>query len=74
MIISDLNVYRVAFFPRKANAPLVIYADAIVPRPITGQFFQPVRRGDAKIINALCIINHTQLSQGNLLNIGRQFP
>ncbi len=62
MIISDLHVYRVAVFPDKANAPLIVYSDTVLPSPIAGQFFQPIRRGYAKIINALCIINHAQLS------------
>ncbi len=71
MIISDLYVYGVAIFPGEANAPLVIYANTVLPCPITGEFFQPVRRWDAKIINILRIVYHAQLSQCNLLDIGR---
>jgi len=74
MIICDFNVYRVSVFPCKANAPLVIYTDAVLTCSVAEKLFQPVRRGDAKIMEALRIIYHSQLSQRNLLDIGRQLP
>lgn len=62
MIISDLNVYRVAVFPRKTNAPLVVYANAILACSVAGKLFKPVRRGDAKVMYALRVVYHPQLS------------
>jgi len=62
MIICYFYVYRVAVFPNKTNAPLVIYSNTVLPRPVAGQFFQHVRGGNAKVIDALRIVYHAQLS------------
>jgi hypothetical protein len=74
MVIGNFNVSRVAILPDKANAPLIVYANAVLPGSVATQFFQPVCRRYPQIANTPRIIDHAQLSQGNLLDIGRQFP
>ncbi len=74
MIIGDFYVSRVAILPGKANAPLIVYPNAVLPRPVAAQFFQPVCRRYTQVDEIFRIIDHAQLSQGNLLDIGRQFP
>lgn len=59
VIIGNFYVYCVAFFPFKANAPLVVYANAVLPCPIAGQFFQPVGWRYGKIGDILRNVYHT---------------
>jgi len=44
MVINDLNVVSVTLVPRKANPPLIIDPDAVLPSAIPAQRFQPVSR------------------------------
>jgi len=42
MVIRYFYVMRIAIHPFKANAILIIYADTILVRPITLEFFQVI--------------------------------
>lgn len=69
MIIRDLYIKGIPFSPFKADPPLIIDADAVLPRPISGKLFQPVRRRDSQIVERYGVIQHSQLAQSNLLNV-----
>jgi hypothetical protein len=45
----------------EAHAPLIIYADAPLPLPVTGKFFQPVIGRYAQIIKSNRPMKHLQL-------------
>ena len=46
MVIHDFNVNRPARCPAEAHAVLIIDPNAILPKTISGKFFQTVARGD----------------------------
>jgi len=72
MIIRDLYLKGIPLSPLKADSPLIIDAYAVLPRPISGELFQPVRRRDSQIVERYGVIQHSQLAQSNLLNVHRQ--
>ena len=43
-VIHYFHVVRVACFPDKANAPLVIDSNAVLPLPVAREFLQSVAR------------------------------
>ncbi len=71
MIVSDFHVIGVPIPPFEADAPLVIDANAILTRAIAGQFFQAIRRRNAKVLERHGPIQHTQFPEGNLLYVQR---
>jgi hypothetical protein len=44
MIIDDFDVEGVAVMPFKADTPLLVYADGILPLPVTAKSVKPVSR------------------------------
>ena len=73
MIINDFHVVSVSFCPFKADAPLIIDADAVLSFASGCQTLQMVCRWDAQIIQILCVVEHTQFPQGGLLDVWRKF-
>lgn len=43
MVIDDLNTLRMALSPEKADSPLVIDANAVLPLSIPFECFKPIR-------------------------------
>ena len=72
MIIHNFDVADIITFPLETNPPLIIDPDAVLPGPIPAEFFQPVGRRDPQVVDDISIIEHTQLAQGYLLDVGRQ--
>jgi hypothetical protein len=68
VVVCDLYIEGVTFSPLKADSPLIIDANAKLPRPIPQQFFQPICGRDSQVVKRYRIIDHAQLPQGNLLN------
>lgn len=46
MVINDLNIIRIATFPGKADAPLLVYSYAALSLPVMVQCLQMVGRRD----------------------------
>ena len=44
MVINNFNLLDMAIDPNKANAPLVIHANAVLPSAVAAQSFQPIAR------------------------------
>lgn len=57
--------------PHKTDSPLTIDANAVLPFSIIFQSFESVGWRNSKVIQRLCLIQHEQFSQSNLLNITR---
>jgi hypothetical protein len=72
MIIHNFNVVRVFAAPAEANAPLVVDADAMLPRSIAFQGFQAVAGRQGQIAQFARAINLRELPQGHALNLRRQ--
>ncbi len=73
MIIYNFYTVGVPIPPFKADTPLVVDANAMLTFPLPYQFFQAIGRRNAQVLEREGSVQHTQLSQGNLLNILRQF-
>lgn len=72
MIIHNFNVARVFTVPAEAEAPLVVDADAVLPRPIAFQGFQAVAGRQGQVAQFARAIKLRELPQGHPLNLGRQ--
>ena len=64
MVIDDLNVVRIAITPPKANPPLIVDPDAVLPLSVTGQRLQPIARWGFQVAKAARAMNLGQLSVG----------
>jgi hypothetical protein len=60
--------------PDKANPPLLVDADAVLPGPIPPEDFQMIAGRIPQVIHCVGGIQLAQLPQGAFLNISRQFP
>lgn len=72
MIIYDFDVQDIPGVPLEAHTPLVVDANTILSAPVTVQSFQAIRGRHTQILQCLRPIQHTQLAQRDLLNIGGQ--
>lgn len=65
MVIYNCHLSDTIFRPDKANAILVIDANAVLSLPIAKQFFKTVGRGDTQVIKGDRIVQHGQFAFGN---------
>src|SRR6476661_9384516 len=61
-----------AFLPDKANSPLIIDPDRVLPPPIASESLKPVRGWHAQIIEPSGIVEKTQFAKCASLNVRRQ--
>jgi len=55
MIVYDFNVMRVAVAPAKADAPLVVDPDAVLPLAVAGKRLEPVARWSTQVVEACAL-------------------
>ncbi|MFO7783683.1 MAG: hypothetical protein R6V25_03560 [Desulfatiglandales bacterium] len=60
MVINDFNIFSTGFRPSEADAPLPVYADAVLPGTITLEHFQPVTGRYSQILD---VCGNFKLSQ-----------
>lgn len=65
VVVDDFHVMRCAIAPDKAHTPLVVDADAVLPLPVALEGFEPVRGGNAQVVQAYRRIEHVELAQGH---------
>jgi hypothetical protein len=63
VVVDDLDTGWTSFPPRKADSPLVIDADRILPRPLALQWLKAIPGRDAKIAQRPSLVEHTQFTQ-----------
>ena len=66
MIVDDFNVFS-AIAPAEANAPLSVYANAVLPFAVSLKSFQPIAWGYTQVIKPLCGGKHFEFTPGNTL-------
>lgn len=71
MIINDLYIKGIAVGKGEAKAPLVVNANAPLPRSIAAELFQPIARRYAQIFYNMRRVQQRQLLGGALLEIAR---
>ena len=69
MVIHDFHFIGVTIGPDKTDTPLIVYPDAVLALAFTFQGFETVGRWNAQIIKGFGVIQHTQFSTCNSLNI-----
>jgi hypothetical protein len=50
VVVHDLDLVSVARVPSKADAPLVVHADAVLTLSVAPELLESVARRDAKVI------------------------
>ena len=63
MVVNDLNPFWTSVAPPKADTPLIIDSDTVLPRTITAQTLEPVARRNPKILQTTRGVNLPQLAQ-----------
>jgi hypothetical protein len=72
MIIDNFNKPSVSVTPDKADAPLVVDADAVLPGAVAFQSFKPISGRNARILKIHGIVQKFQLPHASALNNLRQ--
>jgi len=68
VVIHDLDFIGVPLAPRKANAPLVVDANAVLAPPVTLQALQPISRQTGKGSHIRRPVKHVQLPKSLALD------
>lgn len=56
MVIGNFYLIGVGFSPLKAQTPLIVNADTMLPRALAYKLFQMIRRRYSKVIQIRCIV------------------
>ena len=70
VIIDDRNGVCISALPAKADAPLIIHANAVLPRAIALQLLQAIAGWHAKIVQAFRRVYDHELAQHRTLQLG----
>ena len=74
MRVDDLDIVVIRDFPSKANMPLVVDSNAVLPLSITAEFLQPIPRRHAQIVECLGGIDGHELAEHDTTEISRKPP
>jgi hypothetical protein len=74
MVIGNPDVVGVWLFPSKADTPLLIDADTVLPGPIALQGFEPIAGRRQQVSQSVSLIQVDKLAPGCVLYVWRKFP
>jgi hypothetical protein len=72
MVINNFNRVRIAVFPGEADAPLIIYSDAVLPGPFTFQGFQAIGGRHTHILQSFSAVELQQFAKRGALDVRGQ--
>ncbi len=72
MVVDDLDVMGVSAGPAEANTPLLVDADAMLPRPIAAELLEVVCGRNAKVEKAGGRVEQEKLAESDSQKLGRQ--
>lgn len=72
MIVHYLDLIGVAVVPDKANAPLVVDADAVLTVAATRKSLKAITGRDSQVIQVRSVMEHHQLGLGTTLDMLRE--
>ena len=72
MVIGDFHFMGIAAAPHEAYPPPVIDADAMLPRAVARQLFQPIARRDAKELQIGRRVQLKQFAERDAVDIRRE--
>ena len=68
MVVHDFNVNGIAIYPNEAYSPLIVDPNAVLSITFSPQRFQSVRWWNTQVVYRSSIVQHPELSPGDLLN------
>ena len=74
MVVTKLNPFWFSVRPGEAKSPLVIYANAILPKPIALKALEPVIGRNPKVLYRVRSVEHLQLAKQHFSAIRRDAP
>jgi hypothetical protein len=72
MVIADFNVVCLTILKTKANAPLRIDRNSVLPLPVARKRMEPIARGYLQIIQTLSQMHIFELPSGSLRHVWRE--
>jgi hypothetical protein len=66
MVVCYFNVIGVSVFPAKADPPLIIGPDTVLPLPISLQGFEPVARRHPEVFQATGLKKSSKIAPGKI--------
>ena len=72
VIVDNLNLPCVAIAPDETNAPLLVDANAMLPKSVATRSFEPVAGRDPQIIEASGRVDRNQFGPSPLLDLHGQ--
>jgi hypothetical protein len=69
MIVHDFYVISIPIRPFKADIPLFVDPDAVLPCPVAAEHLQSVGWRDAEVAQRDGIVEHAQLAVADLLDV-----
>jgi hypothetical protein len=70
MVIGDLDVFRSFISPNEAHPELIVDPDRMLSGPILGQSLKSISWRRAQVVQIGCSIEISELSAGNLHEVG----
>ena len=71
MVVNDLDLMRIAVLPSKADAPLIVDPNTVLPSTLSAKLLESVSGRDAQILEDLGGIDDHQLAQHGALELAR---
>jgi hypothetical protein len=72
VIVNDLNIVGVGSFPAKADSPLIIDPNAVLPLSIAAELLKTIPRRNAQIVEHFGRVERHQLSEHEAPQISRK--
>ena len=73
MVINDLNRLGITISPHETDAPLIIDPDTVLSLPRAFQRLKPVGWWNPEVLKKMRIVQHSEFSARDCLDVGRQF-
>lgn len=70
MVVTKLNLLRLACCPPKTKTPLLVNANAVLALAIASELFQPITGRNTQVARCACSIEHLQLAVQRLPKLG----
>ena len=70
MVVDDLDLVCMALSPDKTDSPLIVDPDGVLSFARASQSFKAISRWYAKVVDSPGVVEYTQLSQCDGLNLG----
>lgn len=74
MVVHDLYIFRVPAGPTKADPPLVVHANAVLPPTVPREALQTVSRRDTEVFNRFRRTQQQEALQRRSTGLPRESP